>query len=234
MKLIKEFDPTTKLIMVVCDPVHRVYSQFLHEIITAAKHNKSITPEEIEEMQTDELFAWWAASAHQGLKSAMQMKEIDKFTSDFFTKRKHLDHNLKDVVWSQTYRSIYSIFLSEWRRMYNSEELIIVDGTKLLTEPWSVMKSLQYFLGVTGDTWTKDKFKYIEDRKLFCLYSDPENPQKLPRYCPKLNAGGNGKGRSLHVELPELLKKPLRDFYKPYNQELDELEGDNFSEGWNW
>jgi len=234
MKLIKEFDPKAKLIMVVCDPVHRVYSQFLHEKITASKHDKSITPEEIEAMQTDELFAWDAAISYQGLKSAMQMKEIDHFTSEFFTKRKHLNHNLKDVVWSSTYRSMYSIFLQEWRKMYNSEELIIVDGTKLLTEPWWVMKKLQEFLRISGDTWTMDKFKYIKERKLFCLYADPENPQKLPRYCPKLNAGGNGKGRSLNAELPELLKQPLRDFFKPYNEELDHLEGDNFSQTWNW
>ena len=89
---------------------------------------------------------------------------------------------------------------------------MVIDGSDLKVRPTKVMSKVQKFLGLDRIIDTQN-FYFDTERELFCAIS----PSKPPR------CTGEGKGRSRHFQIDDETKHVLRQFFKPFNDELADI-----------
>ena len=108
--------------------------------------------------------------------------------------------------------SKYYWHLDRWLLYFPPEQIHIVDGALLKTEPWTEMTKLEKFLGVPVVS-NKEMFR-LAGRGVWCHV--------------KMGCLGKAKGRT-HVNVTEEDQATLREFYKEDNQRLYDLLGHRFS-----
>ena len=210
---IKKFDPNIKIINIMCDPARRIYSDFLH--MNRFDKDKAT----MENFQSNLL---------EGL-SSIQRKQ-DQIDNGYTT---------WDEIWHQEdfkfatrgassfgkviLRSCYSIFLKKWYQLFGqNQNMINIDGSRLYTDPGAVLVEIQKFLNVPV-ALDENNFYFDEDRGLFCSIDFNGKPK----------CAGKGKGRSVKSEVPVELKQKMRDLLRPFNEELERIEGKQFND-WDW
>ncbi|XP_071942648.1 heparan sulfate glucosamine 3-O-sulfotransferase 5-like [Antedon mediterranea] len=110
---------------------------------------------------------------------------------------------------------IYVKYLRRWYEKFPRDQILVMDGLDLIKNPYKAMKSVEEFLGLNSH-FTEKHFYFDEEKHFFCL--------ALPiKACMSAS-----KGRT-HPEVSEEVMAKLREFYKPYDQELEELTGQTFS-----
>ena len=117
-------------------------------------------------------------------------------------------------------RSMYSVQLKRWLNYFKMDQIHIVDGDNFKLHPAEELNKIEKFLGIRH-YFTEESFTYNEDKGFFCL--------NLPR-----GAEGcmyKGKGREHREVSPDAIDK-LKDFYKPFNEELFNIIGRRFDWGY--
>ena len=113
-KDIKKMIPNIKLAVVLCDPVNRIYSDYLH-----IHRYEETTPKEKLIKFTNEVRHFlpvWDSHESSYISKKVSYFEIGK-------------------VWL---RSLYSLYLSEWLEVF--PDLMVIDGDVFKTDPFSVLQ----------------------------------------------------------------------------------------------
>ena len=111
----------------------------------------------------------------------------------------------------------YSLFVKMWLDRFPKEQLHIVDGEIFKKDPVSELAKIEQFLGI-NKYFTQDMFRYDESKGFFCSVASDGQADCL----------GRGKGRH-HEEISEELREKLTNFFEPFNKNLTELTGRQFS-----
>ena len=113
-------------------------------------------------------------------------------------------------------RTLYSRHFRRWLKQFPLQQFHFVDGGHFIVNPYSEVKMLESYIGI--DNWfMSDMFHYNEQKGFYCIMKD-----KRELCMP------DSKGRP-HPELSDTLRQKLFTFFKPYNTELSEITGRNFS-----
>lgn len=115
---------------------------------------------------------------------------------------------------------LYASYLREWLQYFSLDQILIIDGEAFLENPVPTLKEAETFLGLSK--YFKDK-QFARDAKkgYFCLASKVKGK--------KSKCLGDDKGLAArYPALQDSWTQALSDFYKPHNEQLNELTGRPF------
>jgi len=113
--------------------------------------------------------------------------------------------------------SAYAHYLKQWLQIFNPNQFCYVSGDTFREQPHTVVSKLEKCLKLPPEI-TKDNFVWDDIRKLHCL------SRKGVVTCPPFS-----KGRA-HPFIQQEVVDTLMKYYKPYNEELYTITGENY--GW--
>jgi hypothetical protein len=104
---------------------------------------------------------------------------------------------------------IYISHLKRWLKYFPLDKLLILDGEKLLVDPYSVVRNVEKFLKI--ETFFKKEIFVFNDAKGFMCIQKSKNAES--------KCLGEGKG-STHPYIDEKVLSKLREFYAPLDKRL--------------
>ena len=118
---------------------------------------------------------------------------------------------------SLNYRCIepgkYASHIERWLQFYKSQQLLIIDGEKLKSDPIYVMNKLQHFLNVQPIVNYEKLLKFNPKKGFWCAKKSFNGSAKCL---------GKGKGRK-YVDMGEESRNFLENYYKSDNKHLLKL-----------
>ena len=120
---------------------------------------------------------------------------------------------------------LYSVHLKRWLKHFPRDQIHIVDGDTLIHDPGTELTKVQQFLNIEV-LINRSDFVFNSSKRFYCLMNRPEFKSGTHRDTICL---GPSKGRK-HPNISQKTLQAMRDFYRPYNQELYQLTGLEF--GW--
>ncbi|XP_039269839.2 heparan sulfate glucosamine 3-O-sulfotransferase 1-like [Styela clava] len=213
--LIKKDVPDAKIILVLCDPTARVFSDYEQEV--ALGHASRAAGFDF---LTESLLAHYSYQLNKRMdKDDEQIEYIAAMFKDYTT-----SHVLTT--------GLYYYHLLRWYKVYNRSEIHIIDGEELINNPGKVIKELQTFLRIPEFIISEDLTR--SDTGFYC-FSHPvvtsqdekvvvskTKPHCMSRSKGRTRMGKSGKPRDISIT-------KLRRFYAPYNQKLYKLLGRKFN-----
>ncbi|XP_006825190.1 heparan sulfate glucosamine 3-O-sulfotransferase 5-like [Saccoglossus kowalevskii] len=185
-QLIKdEISSDTKIIIVLCDPVRRAVSDYLEFIWREKRRSEKHVVGK--KLDSFEHLVWDHATIRGGINQLNEMIDV----------------------------GIYAKHLIRWFDVFSRDQILLLDGTLLLTDPLSELKTVERFLGLRS-FFQKDHFSMNEERGIFCMDFPSE-------YCLP-----GCKGRK-HPHVDDKVWASLCDFYAPYDRSLEQMTGKHFS-----
>ena len=116
--------------------------------------------------------------------------------------------------------SMYNVHMKRWLKYFRMEQIHIVNGDVLITDPVVELKKVEAFLGVKSFFY-QDMFFYNATKGFYCWKVLNKKGRELS------NCLGSGKGRE-HPTVSEDIMAKLRIFFEPHNEEFYTLVGHNF------
>ena len=190
--------PEAKFIVVMRNPITRLYSSYLYGYTLRLGTNIDKWPEEVR-MDPAGIFHHKVVSAIQYFNECLLNHSLYECTNE--------NINLKDPSWGMRYKltvSIYYVHLLKWLQFYPKEQFLFLRTDDMATDPPEFLSRITNFLGLRpvspqqARQWFKKK-KNVQKFKI-------ENPFKFV----------------MRNETWRLLE----DFYKPYNAMLADLTSD--------
>ncbi|XP_074648281.1 heparan sulfate glucosamine 3-O-sulfotransferase 3B1-like [Tubulanus polymorphus] len=125
-----------------------------------------------------------------------------------------------DGHWGAIRIGMYAVHLERWLRYFPMEQIHVVSGEKLISEPAKIMAGVQGFLGIKNIINEKHFF-FNETKGFPCL--------KKGESSARPHCLGKTKGRQHPYIDPRVIVR-LRQFFRPFNKKFEELTGMKF--GW--
>jgi len=113
--------------------------------------------------------------------------------------------------------SIYVYYVKQWLEVFSREQFCFVNGERFAEHPHEVFSQLEKCLGLPPQI-SEQNFYWTKESKLFCLFHN--NIIKCP---------SSAKGRP-HPFVKEHVVDALMKYFKPFNEQLYALIGENY--GW--
>ena len=210
---------TTKIIIMMRDPVKRAISDFVHMTskINCKDPNKDSKHCARLEQVTD--FEKRSAGKENATSSAVvpqPPKEVAKSLESHSGKQYEIHKTFQESVLfpNGTVKSnnllidkgLYIDHLEYWLKSFPPDRLLLLDGEKFVSDPGPTLRSVEEFLGIRH-YFTKDHFYFDQEKHFFCLRK------------PFRNCMSDSKGRE-HPQVSDDVLKKLREFYRPYNEKL--------------
>ncbi|XP_059140503.1 heparan sulfate glucosamine 3-O-sulfotransferase 1-like [Physella acuta] len=102
-------------------------------------------------------------------------------------------------------------------KVFPRNQVLIVDGDKLVTDPLSQVRRVETFLGL-GHEVTEEDIYFDTAKGFYCM---------KVRLTGETKCLGKSKGRE-HVDIEPDFKRKLIDFFVPYNEKFFEIVGQRF------
>lgn len=125
-----------------------------------------------------------------------------------------------DSLWSPLWIGLYAQHLERWLAWFPRDQIHLVSGERLISDPAGELGKVQDFLGL--QRIVTDKHFYFNKTKGFPCLKKPEGSSKP--HCL-----GKTKGRT-HADINPEVIHALREFYRPHNQRFYKMAGQDF--GW--
>ena len=160
----------TKIVIVVCEPIRRLISEFRMKVRMGLFKNISI--------------------------------------EDYLLDKTNAKLKL-NTTWYPIEQSHYSFHFNRWLHTFPLEQMHVVDGERLQSDPWNEMTLLEKFLHV-NHFYQKKYFEFNEIKGFFCFNANRSKQSKCL---------GKTKGLK-HPDIDTKVKTLLQEYYKPYNEEF--------------
>ncbi|XP_072180130.1 heparan sulfate glucosamine 3-O-sulfotransferase 1-like [Diadema setosum] len=109
----------------------------------------------------------------------------------------------------------YVIYLREWLKVFPRNQFLMIDGDAFIKNPLPALQEMETFLGLPK--FFNEKSVYFDKHKGFYCKAKPVHA-----------CAGKVKGRH-HPEVDNEVMRKLREYYRPYDAELESLLGRTFS-----
>ena len=113
--------------------------------------------------------------------------------------------------------SCYAYHIRKWLEMFPKDQMCYVDGDVFASNPFEEVHLLEECLGIRHSLQRRN-FVYMPDRGFYCFRVGNQ------RFC--LN---RSKGRR-HPDVPDHVVVKLKTYFRPWNEQLLELTGRQFSD----
>ncbi|XP_076800796.1 heparan sulfate glucosamine 3-O-sulfotransferase 2-like [Clavelina lepadiformis] len=217
---IKNMVPMAKLLLIVCDPTMRSFSDYVHEKTRDDLFNRRLMAkyDTFEDYVKDQL-----PKARRLLKHIKNNRT--SFKNDLITQSVLGQLLFKDPAAALIGTGLYIYHIQRWKKVYNESNLLIIDGENFRENTGHVIEQIQDFIGIPKLLWKEDFVKNPDTgfycyRKLTEKYLNQSYVENEDEFRASLKCLPKGKGRTRngakHAS-PETLEM-LRQFYKPYNE----------------
>ena len=119
--------------------------------------------------------------------------------------------------------SCYDVHIVQWLKYFPVEQIHIVNGDALITNPAQELIRVQGFLGISNFFRT-EMFYFNSTKGFYCWHKRTGRGDVLP------NCLGSGKGHQ-HPTISKTTRDVLKRFFSPHNERFFELIGRHFA--WN-
>ena len=119
--------------------------------------------------------------------------------------------------------SCYDLHIVHWLKYFPLEQIHIVNGDALISNPAQEMIRVQNYLGVS-DFFTEDMFYYNKTKGFYCWHKVTDKGDVHP------NCLGSSKGHQ-HPKISENTRKLLKEYFFAHNEQFYKLVGRDFR--WN-
>ncbi|CAK8694655.1 unnamed protein product [Clavelina lepadiformis] len=219
--------PEAKLLLMVCDPTPRVFSDYIHQTIRYQLHNdKSLAKYETFEEYIDHYLPKMKNLTKSWLTSSTMDsdQELEKMLSSFM---------ITDRAALLLSTGLYFFHIQRWLRIYNASNLMIIDGEEFLRSPGPVLEKIQEFIGVPKLV-LHEEFMKNPETNFFCYrpLSESQLNNNVETIFDDFRCPGENKGRTRNgaKPMPEAISLQLRNFYRPFNKAFFKKIGCDF--GW--
>ena len=138
-----------------------------------------------------------------------------------FEKKVVLDNGTINVHTSEICKSMYDIHYQRWLKWFKKEQILVVNGDELITNPASQLTKVEEFLNVPH-YFNKEMFQFNNDKGFYCW-------NKLnKKNGPYLKCLPISKGRP-HPTVSQDTLDRLKVFLKPHTERFCSLASVNFS-----
>ncbi|XP_077981878.1 heparan sulfate glucosamine 3-O-sulfotransferase 1-like [Glandiceps talaboti] len=205
-KIYEDVSPDTKIIIVLCDPIHRAISDYVQ---VKDRHSENIKRYlEWQKNNTTAEFPSWSYDARRLLQHGYSSH--DSFESTVLDRNGNIntDHGV-------IYVGVYSRHLANWLNYFPRNKILVLDGAEIKNEPAHALQTAEKFLDLQS-FFTDDKFYFNETKGFYCL-------SKPISYCLP-----SDKGRP-HPQIKEDVVVKLKDYFKPSNEQVQIMLNQTFS-----
>ena len=132
-----------------------------------------------------------------------------------FARRLYTKNQTIDVNWPIIRNGIYYTHLKRWLRYFSlNSSILVVNGEKLIREPFVEMRRVEKFLGIEH-VLKKRHFVFTRRKRNFACILNPMNTSQV-------SCLSEQKGRE-HPKLDQSVMTSLQEFYEPFNRQLFSL-----------
>ena len=200
--LLSRILPRTKFIILMRNPVSRLYSMFMYQCRCRYGSNVSNWPNIDLGKNPADFFHKKVEEAIDGFNKCLEHQSLYECVSEYrFFESKCSGVGAKLIV------SIYYIHLKKWLQFYKIEQFLFLKTEDLETRSEVVLSNVTNFLGLNP----------VSSAVARELLAERLNQNDL-------KAQGNS---SLALSMREDTRKLLEDFYRPYNVQLAQLVNDH-------
>ena len=205
-KRIKKMLGNIKIVVVVCNPVYRAWSDWSHVIHS----NGTGFGEKMKKYKNFEDYV---------NKVLFELEKNDKGNDDNYIMS---IYSSKNSEFSIITNGLYGVQLRYWLRFFKKDNFVFVDGDKLISEPGDEMVRFQRNLGLDVVVGPKD-FKWNKEKGFYCFLKGKSKSKCL----------GKGKGRTRGkdaLKMSDYAEAKLDEFYKKFNDVFFKL----FKKEYDW
>ncbi|CAG5103410.1 Oidioi.mRNA.OKI2018_I69.chr1.g761.t1.cds [Oikopleura dioica] len=214
---IAQFKKDIKIIAILCDPVKRALSHFLHVHANKIKITKNAERKEVH-FDPD-------VTLIDVLGDIFSKKSIDYLKSDKFNPPKHkaaraefwkfLEKHEDRKPHNFVTRGAYAFHINIWKEYFRDDQMLFISGSDLAAKPAQVVMKIQDFLGAPK-ILNENHFVFNKTSGFYCLQS----PGKHKPDCVGAHSGG--KGRSKTASLSESTTYLLKRVFGLVKYDLDQ------------
>nr|XP_039267649.1 heparan sulfate glucosamine 3-O-sulfotransferase 6-like isoform X1 [Styela clava] len=203
---IKAALPDVKLIAVLCDPVNRTFSDYVHEKIIGGVHAKTLY---------GDMVSSYLDKYRRNLTKILQKADTDGYDYiDSLHQRDKPSHIFTT--------GIYYYALQRWTKLFDANKLHIISGEDLISQTGVEMEKLQDFLEIPK-LLLKEDFVRNKNTGFFCFNpkwsSEAKKSMKMYHH-EKCLTKSKGRTRNKATNVSSETIKSLQDFYRPFNEKL--------------
>lgn len=228
----KDFNPDMKIIAVICDPVHRAFSHYLHATNIQRPDGwempgaQAIQEKSFEEVVYQALKESINSTLAQWLVTYPEEKVPYALIRDKW--HNYMDINMKNgrrylMPSSILARSSYGYLLGHWYRYFPRKQFLVIDGNEIKVSPASALRKVQDFIGADHHL-TDDNFMKQEDTGLYCIRRTRDSEQcTMP---------GGSKGRTAKTAMSAPVEQVLRRFFRAIEADNAEVMANMYPLSW--
>ena len=207
LERIYSYNPRTKIILIVRDPVRRIQSELTH-----------------------------CATRQKKLKVDQKCQNANRIFEQLFGLRLNASRLSQELEKNKFVRnSIYYLDMIKWVTTFGTQNVFVVNGENFIKTPWVELNKLEQFLNVSK-LIHKRHFHFDRKKNFFCLKEPiaavrPKASGNASAETSNLEYDGclgKNKGRKSHVFLSEFVKNELRKYFHEWNKLFFKLIGKNF------
>jgi len=205
-----------KMIYVTCDPVRRTLSDFLHSRTNegasepAAGEFEAFIGERFSKMEEEMV----TIKAEHGEEWHDEVYSMYKERRGWF--------NYTDPISNLIVNGAYSVFYKRWLENFDQRQLLVIDGTEMISNPGAVVVQTQQFLNIERII-DENNFIFDDERGYYCYTRTGDDT----KYCIK------GENKSPTKTMSEDMRVRLFNFFEPFSQRLaSDIMREPFN--WNW
>lgn len=234
-----------KFIHVLCDPVRRSFSHFLHMFtVQAIPKGGSDHPQpgfeflegNFGELPKEEAFE---QTINLAFKNLLNGKDIDTVTDDeirdsineYFTRwdlkpgdpRRVFPLRAPDNILTG---GLYSIHIRTFLHHFRQDQMLYLDSTELIENPGKSLRRVAIFMDVP-QIINENNFYFDDEKGYFCMTPPVDTGRKS--FCL-----GSSKGRSKDKTISDEVKNRIRRFYRPFLEDLSTKYTAEKYGHWDW
>ncbi|XP_072019365.1 heparan sulfate glucosamine 3-O-sulfotransferase 1-like [Amphiura filiformis] len=191
--------PDLKLILILCDPVKRAISDYVHvkACLSIPQHREETT------YKYDE----------QRARNITLFQGYELFGSTF---EETITDNHGNLNTSHVFiqHGIYIKAIQTLFHNFDRERTLIIDGHEFKQNPHCALKEVERFLGLSA-FFKEEQFYFSSIKGLYCA-NVTDRPDV---HCMSSSKDAGGKGR-LHPSVDQNLLQQMLNFFTPYNSQL--------------
>ncbi|CAK8691490.1 unnamed protein product [Clavelina lepadiformis] len=220
---IKDMVPNAKLLLIVCDPTKRAFSDYVHERMRHDLVNDTM----IAEYKTFDDYV----DHYLPILEKLMMNTTSNFTtnpsSDLRTQKMLTALPHKDSAATLISTGLYVYHIHRWKRLYNQSNFLTIDGEDFMANTGKVMEKIQDFLKIPKLLWKEDFVKnpdtgFYCHRKLTEQHLNQSRVETNNELIASLQCLAKTKGRTRNGAKTASSKtlEELRKFYQPFNKDF--------------
>ncbi|KAL4219333.1 hypothetical protein ACF0H5_021913 [Mactra antiquata] len=157
------------------------------------------------------------------LTKVRKTTEKDKYISNSKDMKKRIEH-LVNIPYEnlpvQVYKSIYDDGLERYMKVFNKNQILVIESNEFKYTPVNVLKRVEQFLGIKS-FFSNEHFVLNKQKGFYCI-------PKPDTYTKTMLCYTSARGRSNRVQVDKKDLESLKEYFRPRTERFFKLLGRRF------